>query len=498
MPRDSLVKRISGEQLAGALAVLCLAVAALLVGKPSFSNASLPVRGIDDPVIAIQAARSLTDVDWVLGNAPSPDREVMRIKQRIGFAFIGAYTALFLTLALLLLRAGGLGRIAGPAAMICALATAAFNIAENLAILRILDVPLYATTAPMIGAIRSASFASWALAALTLALLSALFLRSPRMLMRATGALFLVTAAMQIYGLRDNRFLVWEGGPAGLALLGVAAAMLLRRPRAAVHVAMLLMIGATSLHAEVKQVRSYHTHESTDRNVQSAMVVTPERDVLSFIPKKSGAWRLTRVRNWLDKNPVEQTIDVPGVEAATSLDLLVTPDGRFATCVATALKKVDGRRGGTIDNLVSIVDLRTFQILSSTHQEGKGEHSVDAGGHLILREQVSRGNLPTVISQSKESEYGYPCRSAGTTQDGLFRLESCQTVGHSFFWENPTVTDVHQNVFSVKTGAQIGTVKETTRDTVNARFAEHDGRDYLLVLEGGTELKVYEITEPHR
>jgi hypothetical protein len=492
----------SVERLAGLLAVLCLAVAALLVGKPSFSNASLPVRGIDDPVIAIQAARSLTDVDWVLGNAPSPDREVMRIKQRIGFAFIGAYTALFLTLALLLLRSGDLGRIAGPAAMICALATAAFNILENLAVLRILDVPLYETTAPMIGAIRSASFASWALAALTLALLSPFFLGSPRMLMRATGALFLVTAAMQLYGLRDNRFLVWEGGPAGLALVGIAAAMLLRRPRSAMHLAVLLMMGAASLHAEVehaevKQVRSYRMHESTDRNVQSAMVVTPDQDVLSFIPKKIGPWRLTRVRNWLDKNPIEQTIDVPGIEAATSLDLLVTPDGRFATCVATALKKVDGQGGGTIDNLVSVVDLRTFQLLSSVHQEGNGEHSVDAGGHLILREQVSRGNLPTAISQSKESEHGYPCRTAGVTRDGMFRWESCVTTGRSFFWEYPTITDRHENIFSVKTGAQIGTVKETTRATVSSSLAEHGGRDYLLVLEGGTELKVYEITEPH-
>jgi hypothetical protein len=227
-----LTRGLSRERWAGALAVLGLAVAALLVGKPSFSNASLPVRGINDPVIAIQAARSITDVDWVLGNAPSPDREVMRIKQRVGFAFIGAYTALFLALALLLLRSGGWGRIAGPAAMICALATAAFNIAENLAVLRILDVPLYETTAPMIRAIRSASFATWALAALTLALLSMLFLRSPRFIMRCVGALLLITAAMQLYGLRDNRFLVWEGGPAALALVGVAAAMLFRRPRA--------------------------------------------------------------------------------------------------------------------------------------------------------------------------------------------------------------------------------------------------------------------------
>ena len=202
------------------------------------------------------------------------------------------------------------------------------------------------------------------------------------------------------------------------------------------------------------------------------------------------------MRNWLDKNPIEQTIDVPGIAAATSLDLLVTPDGRFATCVATILKYVDGK-GGTIDNLVSIVDLRTFQIVSSAHQEGSGEHSVDAGGHLILEEQVSRGNLPRAISQGKESEYGYPCRSAGVTRDGLFRWESCQTMGHSFFLESPAIIDRHENIFSTKTGAQIGVIKETTRDTVNSRFAEQNGRDYLLVMEGGTQLKVYGITEPH-
>jgi|SRR5579863_270921 hypothetical protein len=291
MPRDSLVNRT--ERLAGALAVLCLAIAALLVGKPSFSNASLPVRGVDDPVIAIQAAHSITDVDWVLGNAPSPDREVMRIKERLGFAFIGAYTALLVTLALLLLRAGGIGRIAGPAAMICTVATAGFNVAENLAVLRILDVPLYETTAPMIQAIRSASFATWALAALTLGLLSTFFLRSPRLIMRCVGALFLITSAIQIYGLRDNRFLVWEGGPAGLALVVVAVAMLLPRRRVVAALA-LLVLAAGNVHAEVKEVRSYHTHESTDRNVLFAMVITPEQDVRQSTRRDNRQPRLDR------------------------------------------------------------------------------------------------------------------------------------------------------------------------------------------------------------
>jgi hypothetical protein len=257
------------------------------------------------------------------------------------------------------------------------------------------------------------------------------------------------------------------------------------------------LLGAASLHAELKEVRTYRTHESAERNVRSAMAITPDQDVLWFIPKRIGPWRLTRMRNWLDKSPIEQTIDVPGISGATSLDLLVTPDGRFATCVATILKKVDGQREGTIDNLVSIVDLRTFQIVSSIYQEGSGEHSVDSSGYLILETPISRGTQARVLRQGEDSKYGYPCGTVAVTRDGLFRWESCQTMGHSFLCENPTITDRHENIFSTKTGAQIGVIKETTRDTVGAGLAEHEGRDYLLVLEGGTQLKVYEITEPH-
>jgi hypothetical protein len=217
----------STERAAGACALLCLIVSVLLLGKPSFSEASLPVRGIVDPVIALQASRSITDIDYVLGEAPGPDREAMRVKQYIGFAFIAAYTALFLTLSVLLLRSGGPGRLAAPAAMILTLATAAFNIASNLAILRILNVHLYETTPAMISAIRSASFAAWSLAGLTLGLLSIYFLRSPKLFPRLTGALFVVTALMQLYGLHDGEFLVWAGIPAGAALLLIAGKLII-------------------------------------------------------------------------------------------------------------------------------------------------------------------------------------------------------------------------------------------------------------------------------
>jgi hypothetical protein len=65
--------------------------------------------------------------------------------------------------------------------------------------------------------------------------------------------------------------------------------------------------------AEVKQIREYRLHQPRDRKVLFGMAVTPEQDVLSFVGKEDGKWRLSRVRGWLDKQPVDETIEVPGL-----------------------------------------------------------------------------------------------------------------------------------------------------------------------------------------
>src|SRR5580704_17312465 len=119
---------------------------------------------------------------------------------------------------------------------------------------------------------------------------------------------------------------------------------------------LILTVGAASLQAEVKEVRRYRTHEPRDPKVLFAMAVTPNGDALSFVAKKDGKWRLTRVRNWLDKNPVDETIDVPGIGLSLQskdssnvlilADLLATPDGRFAVGVATT------GRGKEIEHIV--------------------------------------------------------------------------------------------------------------------------------------------------
>jgi len=152
------------------LAMLTVAAFILLMGQPSFTNASKPRFG--DPMLALQFARDVQDVDWILGDAPSPDREVMRVKQFVDFGFIACYTGLFLALAALAIRKGGWKQVAGIAAGICGVAAGVFDVLENRAILNILDVPLRATTPAMIQAIRGPSTAKWILAGVTVVLLA--------------------------------------------------------------------------------------------------------------------------------------------------------------------------------------------------------------------------------------------------------------------------------------------------------------------------------------
>jgi len=69
---------------------------------------------------------------------------------------------------------------AGIAAAICGLGAGVFDIFENRAVLKLLDVPLRSTAPAMIQAIRSPAAAKWILASVTVVLLSASFIRRPK------------------------------------------------------------------------------------------------------------------------------------------------------------------------------------------------------------------------------------------------------------------------------------------------------------------------------
>jgi len=163
------------ERITLLLALLTLAAFALLLGRPSFTNASRPPR-FGNATLALQFARDVQDVDDILGDAPSPDREVMRVKQYVDFGFITCYATLCVALSALAVRKGGWRRIIGIAAGVCGLAAGICDVIENRAILSLLDVPLRATTPAMIHAIRAPSAAKWILAGVTVVLLAVSFI----------------------------------------------------------------------------------------------------------------------------------------------------------------------------------------------------------------------------------------------------------------------------------------------------------------------------------
>jgi hypothetical protein len=181
----------------GIVAVLNLAMIALLSGRPHFSNASRPVRGISKPILALEVVRNVSEVDAILSDAPSPDREVMRIKQYACFAFVGGYTALFVLMGMML---AGKGRVLAISAVSIGLAATLADVIKTFAILRLVDVDLSHTTQAMIDAIRYPSLIKWTCFSVTFGLLGVLMWRTGGKGLRVVGALYMLTALLGLHG----------------------------------------------------------------------------------------------------------------------------------------------------------------------------------------------------------------------------------------------------------------------------------------------------------
>jgi hypothetical protein len=205
------------ERWTGLLAVLNIAMIAILWGRPSFSNASRPVRGIANPVLAMEAARNVAEVDAILSDVPSPDREAMRVKEYGGFGWIACSTALLVVMSRMLLPSGA----AVAAGLLGALAAICGAIG-NLGILRLLDIDLAHTTQTMIDAVRYPSLLKWALLSLSLGLLAIPLLRQQRVGFRIVGAFFTFAALLGMLGLYINNLLAWTGPCMLAGLLGLA------------------------------------------------------------------------------------------------------------------------------------------------------------------------------------------------------------------------------------------------------------------------------------
>ncbi len=195
----------------------------VLAGRPSFTNASLPVRGVADPVVALQMARDTADVEAIMGDAPSADREVMRVKQYVDFALIAGYLALTLIIAAALARTRHrrLALVIGGIAVLAAIA----DVLENLATLRVVNLTLAQLTPVMLDALRLASITKWNLLLSANTLLATVTVARRQWYLRAAGFLGLAGAALTAGGLFYNAILVWGGLLMFLGLLLTAATL---------------------------------------------------------------------------------------------------------------------------------------------------------------------------------------------------------------------------------------------------------------------------------
>jgi len=211
------------QRLARALAAWCLVFLVVLAGRPSFTNASLPVRGVTDPVIALQMARTPDEVEAILGEAPSADREVMRVKQYVDFALIGGYFALALLIAAALNRSGR--RWIAALLYVVVFVAASLDVRENLVMLRIVNLNLNQLTPAMLASLRYTSAAKWLALTAAMALVASVAVRRRDWRPRAAGLVSLAGVAITFAGLLYPALFPWGGLLMFLGLLVTAVTL---------------------------------------------------------------------------------------------------------------------------------------------------------------------------------------------------------------------------------------------------------------------------------
>jgi hypothetical protein len=181
----------------------------------------------------------------------------------------------------------------------------------------------------------------------------------------------------------------------------------------AVIVTVALLTPAT---AEVLKLRDVDISPERDHRVLFASGVTPTGDVLSFVAKSTGIWKLYRVRKWNTGSTSVQSLTLPGyfskADAQDSegralgqlhASVFTTTDGAYAICVGSATwwKRVNGRAVGHVksDDFITIVDLSRFVPFRTAHTRDLGlfefrDVKLDGEGYLLvdtLSENRSRG-----------------------------------------------------------------------------------------------------------
>jgi hypothetical protein len=109
-----------------------------------------------------------------------------------------------------------------------------------------------------------------------------------------------------------------------------------------------------------------------------------------------------------------------------------------------------------------------------------------------FQEWGSPASQKSAACQNNSAEF---CRVPGEfTADGRFGVGD-RTEGHDNIFGSWVITSSSYVIFSASKNMDIGEIKEPTNDSVRKALLSIDDRDYLLVVQGGTHLDVYELKD---
>lgn len=137
-------------------------------------------RGFSSPVVAMQMARSMREVELIIGEPGHDARLRMRRLQLVDCLFACAYWLEFITIGYLMWQRGfPLAKPLGAIAMLSGTLTALFDVRKNLAILKILPMPAVPEYDRLVQAVNAAATRKWWFFSITMILIVFAFASLP-------------------------------------------------------------------------------------------------------------------------------------------------------------------------------------------------------------------------------------------------------------------------------------------------------------------------------
>ena len=182
--------------------------------------------GFRNRVMALEFVVDGSAISKILDPDASINRPILRKVIRIDFAFILCYVSLFIAISVLLFRRNcPWARYLALMALITGVTAAAFDVRENLAMLKVLDCFPCNPGPVLINTINDSALAKWCTSFVTIGLLAIAFQDLPSNLARWISITFALTALLGLVGLWRHSLLFLSFGPqlAGLGLLAYTA-----------------------------------------------------------------------------------------------------------------------------------------------------------------------------------------------------------------------------------------------------------------------------------